>query len=66
MTARAKFRCVVKEHASGAPFLVFEETGGKLFGTKMLRMDLHPDTTYERAQEMAKEIRRHMVSLSLF
>ena len=66
MTDRGEYRCVVKEYASGAPWLAFEplrdielpELRGKILG-----IDLRPGVTFEEAREIARILDDHMVGI---
>ena len=66
MTDRGEYRCVVKEYASGAPWLAFEplrdielpELRGKILG-----IDLRPGVSFEEAREIARILDDHMVGI---
>ena len=68
MTDRGNYRCVVKEYASGAPWLAFEPLRGneptELKG-KVLGIDLRPDVTFEEAREIAHILDDHMVGVTI-
>jgi hypothetical protein len=68
MTEHCEYTCTVKEHASGTPWLLFEPLKGpepQAIRGKILGVDLRPDTTLEQAKELAEQIRKYMVGLSL-
>jgi len=68
MTDRGEYRCVVKEYASGAPWLAFEplrdielpELKGKILG-----IDLRPGVSFEEAREIASILDAHMVGIAI-
>ncbi len=68
MTDRGEYRCVVKEYASGAPWLAFEplrdielaELKGKILG-----IDLRPGVSFEEAREIARILDAHMVGIAI-
>lgn len=65
---RAQYRCVVKEHASGLPFLGFEVLSGdepEEIKGKQLTLYLHAGTSFEAAHKLAREINRLVGGLSI-
>jgi len=68
MTQRGEYRCIVKEGASGQPFLVFELLRGdqpSALKGKLISIDLQPGTTIEKAQTLARELDKAMVGLAV-
>ena len=68
MTDHAEYRCIVQERADGQPWIVFEPRRGKELAPikrRVLGMDLRPDTTMAEAHQLARQLARHVVGLSL-
>jgi hypothetical protein len=67
MTERGEYTCVVKEGASGKPFLAFEPVGQEpiAFKGRVIALDLRPDVSLSQAEELAWQIRKLVVGLAV-
>ena len=67
MTERGEYTCVVKEGASGKPFLAFEPVGQEpiAFKGRTIALDLRPDVSLSQAEELAWQIRKLVVGLAV-
>ena len=67
MTERGEYTCVVKEGASGKPFLAFEPVGQEpiAFKGRVIALDLRPDVSLSQAEELARQIRKLSVGLAV-
>ncbi len=66
-TERARHKITVKEYADGTPFLAFELLEGDglaSFPDVHFGLDLRAGTTYEQAQELARQINQGVQGLS--
>jgi hypothetical protein len=64
-TVRGEFTFVAKEGGKGTAFIVAEPTSEIPGMADLIAFDLKPRTSLETAKELARQMRRHMVGISV-
>ena len=63
--SQGRYKAIVKEGPAGEPFIIFEPLGGDPitdFKDTLFGFNLKPDTSIEKAQNIARQINEHISS----